>query len=103
MRVKTKNQQGLSDKLSEMRRTQAEVWVTVNDRRIKIRPLKPGEAKILEHGSFVYKHRAKLHIGDLGRRKGTGPFVSYEQGCVHFYVRDKNVLAVIVEDHPRGA
>ena len=92
---RTECRQHVVEKLRVMRE-RGEVWLTWGTERLRLRPPSPEEIA-LGGRRFVYKNRSRVYLGELGRRKGTGPLQT-DRGT---FIRDANVLACIVETRPR--
>lgn len=80
-----------SDKVKEARST-GSAWMTYARARLRIVPIDPYNE---ESGTFIFKHRGKVYVEVLGRRKGSGPLQDGRGRFVH----ERFVMAKVVEVH----
>jgi hypothetical protein len=99
--------QHVIDKLKIMRATGEPVWVSLHGWRLKIRPVSDlDDSSCVE---AVYKNRGRIHFGIFagGKRnvlRNYGcPYEGHGQPPYNFTARWKNILAVVIEKHPRPA
>lgn len=97
--------QHVIDKLKIMRATGEPVWVTLHGWRLKIRPVSDIDDSV--HVEALYKNRGRLHFGIFAGGKRNmlrsygGPYEGHGEPPYNFIAQWKNILAVVMEKHPR--